>query len=402
MGGAGKANPGFLLRASVAGMGIGAMVVLAYLFHFAMVRMLPSAEYGELGVLIGIFAVLTVPVTNLQSMLSREVTRLLGQGKKEEAAFFLRKYLWKFGKPGAAVFILAIAGAVFFPDFLPACLALAGAAIAYLIAVEGAYYQGAEKTLLASSIQGLIALFKLGFAAALVWAGLGYAGAAAAIPLGVGLAFLALLFPVLALGRGKEYQISLGKEIGLVVLASFFMTLFLYLDLFSVRLFLGPGEAGAYNAAAITSRIIYFLATGLAIVIVPQSAKISWDRKRLGWMLVASCAGLAIPLFAIAGFSGTIMNLFYTPEFASGAYPLALLSLAMFLFSGFFLIANIMWAKGDEKTPLVISAILVPVDAALLYFLVPGMGMEGAAISTLATSALALILGVFAFISRKN
>ncbi len=374
------------LNSAIAMAGAVATMGFAYLFHFAMVRMLPTADYGELGVLMAIFAILTVPLPNIQSIISRPVTLLAQEGRTENIAFFVRKYLKKFSLFALAALLSFAAISAAFPSLLPLAAIAAAAVFSYLVAVEAAYFQGTENVLAASLSQVMIAGGRVAIGAALVLLGLGLLGAAFSVAIGAALAFALLLRPLLSLGPGKAYHASLRSQLGSAALASIFLGLFMYADLFAVRAFFGPEAAGIYNSASLTSRVLYLLAASLVLVLMPQSSKAGKNNARqLG--LVGLSLLFLLPVLAIfLAFPSQIISIFYTPEFAPAAGPFALLSIAMFAFSAFFLLLNVMWSRGDERTPLFLSFGAVLVQVALVLYLVPSGGMGSAALATLIAS----------------
>lgn len=395
----------FFLDSGITFAGIGAMTFFAYLYHFLMVRVLSVPDYGELSVLIAVFAILTFPATSVQSYLSVEVLRLNREKKEGEINYFVMRSLLQFFLAGAVLLLICAAAALFNPSSPAPAIMLLGTVFIYFIAIPGAYFQGKENVLVASFIQAFIAVLKIAIAALLVYAGFGFFGAVLSFLLSAAIAFAVLILPLLSSRKMQKYDCKTAGSVNIVLLTGILFTIFIYLDLFAVRLFLGAADAGIYNTATITARIIYFLSTGLVLVFMPQSAKIAWERigKKHAILLAKSALLLLAPTLFFAALPQQLIGFFYTSAFISASQPFLILSLAMFFFSVFFLVCNMFWSRKEEKIPFFLSVSAILLQACVLYFFaVPQGTLSAFAQATLISSVLLAAAGViFFFFSRR-
>ncbi|MEM3071157.1 MAG: hypothetical protein QXG33_01090, partial [Candidatus Anstonellales archaeon] len=282
------------------------------------------------------------------------------------------KHLGLFAFICSIPFFLSLIFIFLFKDAaVPYVLMLLGTIIIYLIAIPSAYFQGTENIVIASFIQGFIAFIRFIVSGIMVILGLGLFGAILAFPLSSLFVLSLLLIPFIGKKRIEKYSINFNYRIGYVFVTGMLFTIFMYLDLFATKLFIGAEAAGIYNAAAITARILYFLSSGLVLVFMPTSSKLSKKEppgKRHLILLGKSAFMLLLPLLFFLAVPSQILSFFYTPQFSS---PLvfSILSIGAFFFSLFFLSINIFWSYGDEKTPFLLSLLGVFLHFLILCFL---------------------------------
>lgn len=393
---------GFFVLNAIALAGTAASMAFGYLFHLVMTRMLSPAEYGELSVLISVIMVLGVPGGTLQVVLTREFAKLDASGKRGQLKLvvkhFIKRILSKISLISIAAIVLLQLASFFIQHeylFYFQIIALL-APLGYVLFVVNAFLQGREKILELSILNAANPFLKTFFAALLVFAGFGFMGAFIAFQLPfvlLALPFLAYFLFKMKTPKLKLPHISFGKSFALILITSVLLMLYVYLDLFFVRGFLSAEEAGYYNVAGITSRILYFIAGGLALVLLPKSSKLDFSKnpKEIAMLLLKSVVFLA-PVFLLFMFIPTqFISFFYTEKFLPAVQPFVILSIAMFAFALFNLLLNLFWSQGKEAFPAVASLLAVIVDVILLSILTPQYGMAGAAYSTLASSVLLLL-----------
>ncbi|MBI5228628.1 oligosaccharide flippase family protein [Candidatus Micrarchaeota archaeon] len=381
----------------VAVTGMVASMGLGYLYHFAVTRLLSPGEYGELGILLGILTIVTVPIATLSAILTREVAKLDAVGKEEKINHVIKRFLFH---KNVAVFLVAtlIATATVFlllpkKVSLAACLLILGFSVlaTYLSGIVSSYFQGRERIGKLSVINTASPLFKLVFAVVIVLLlkdqGLGLFGALAAIPLGS----LVVIFPILFLLWGKkeeEQGISFKKSFFLILAANVLFAIFLYLDLFSVGYYLGSENAGYYNVASITAKVVFFIAGGVAIVLFPKTSKMSYakNKQRIKELLGKSILFL-IPVFVVfVFFPQFVITTFYTEKYLPAATPFFILSFGMLFMGVFQLLLTVMWSQNQEVFPLFILGASLGIYFVLLNTLVPRYSLAGAAASMVAAS----------------
>lgn len=381
----------FILMNAVSVAGTVVAMGLNYLFQIISARSLSLPDYGIFGVIIGIWSVITIPISSVTSVFSREMARY--ESSPGKMNYLAQKYLGKAAIycTGAALAGIAVCIAIGQPLV---ALALAGVPFMYTLAVIQSYLQAHEKivqyTILAAGLPAL----KLGALLAFLGLGFGLGGAIGALAVSAALALAASAAYLLPKIRDAEkVQANLRDALGVLLLTNGLMTLLVYMDLFSVKAFLSDGQAGIYNAAEITAKILLFLSWAIGVVLYPKIAKMA--RERLsgeGVKLLAASAAMLVPVYI--GFqllAEPFMLLFYGEKFAASIGPFRMLSTAM-LFMGFaYLLTSFLWARRCEMPVLGLHAAAIAFNGALLYLTVPAGGLAAAATATTATGGLLFI-----------
>jgi O-antigen/teichoic acid export membrane protein len=260
-----------------------------------------------------------------------------------------------------------------------------------------AYYQGRERIRSLSAILIIEPFLKVIFSVSLVLLGFGLLGAT--FSLWVGSLFIAfLIFPII-LKKAKPFKhsLNLNKSFFFIFLTSILIMLFLYLDLFFVKYYLGSEQAGYYNIASITSKVLFYAAGGITLVFLPKSSKLNIykDKMKLKGLLVKSIL-LLLPIFIIFMlFPTQIISTFYTEKYLIALKPFVILSIGMFALGIFQIFLNLLWSQRMERFPLILSAIVVFADILLLNYLIPAYGLIGASVATASSAILFLLPSVF-------
>lgn len=392
---------GFFVANAIALTGTAAFMFLSYLYHFAMVRLLEPATYGELSVLVGVISILLMPAQTIQTVFAREVAKLDAQRRFAEGFAVARAHMrdvfvWGAAAALAGIILLELAKPFFasgFVFFLQ--LILLFVPVWYALYVARGFLQGKEWVLAVSSVLVAEPFLKVLLAVVFVWLGWGLLGALVPIELAALILLLPLAWYFLASHpRAKPVPIRFGPSFKPVLATNVLLMSLLYLDLFAVAFFRGSADAGYYNVAGITSRILYFVAGGLLLVFLPKSSKLGLGQAReLGWLLLKTLAFLVPAFLVFILFPQEFIFLFYTPKYHPAVLPFVILSVGLFLFSSFYLVLNLLWSQHRERFALLLSAAALLIDALLLGLLVPPLGMAGAALSTTIASALLFVSG---------
>ncbi len=391
-------------------MGIAAVLIgafLSYAYHFFMVRSLSPSLYGDLSLIIGILTIVLVPTGSLQTVLTRDVARL---GRDDKILGFLRGYMRNivlFSLAGTVLFFLSsfLIGYLFSDQniILPLQLVSLSIPVSYILSLIKAYYQGREKIFVLSALLVAEPVVKLMSAFLLVYAGFGLLGATASIavaPFIIIFLFAALLWKMYRTEKTKQ-KINSNRTLAFVLLTNVFLMVFLYLDLFFVKYYLGSEGAGFYNVANITAKVLMFAVGGITLVLLPKSSKLnmganSHEIKKL----VTKAVLLMLPIFIVfLLFPEQIISIFYTSGYLSALAPFRILTVGMFAYAIFLILLNLSWSQNREKVPLVLSVAFLIADAIMLFFLIPAFGLAGAALST-TISSIALLLLLAAYLKN--
>lgn len=410
--------------------GTFASMFFAYLFHLVMVRMLPETVYGDLALCVGFFMILQVPFNSVQTILGRDIAKLEAElparkragvrravhvgsrtkhNKRPKAVDELYARYFRIGLAAGALtgvgllLFLPLATRIFGESVRVGILALCIVMPpTYIVTVLRGYLQGREKIVPLSVNIALSPFGQFLASVILVSAGFGLFGAVSSIAIGFGLSIIVLprlfwlgfraLKPSTGLNR-KTGGLRLEKSFIMIVATNALLTIFLYMDLILVRALLSSSDAGQYNVAGITAKVLYFAVTGLVLALLPKSSKLRMgrDSRAIRRLLGISVLLLAPIIIFFAAFPRFVITLFYTDKYLPAVATFRILTISMSFFALFLILANILWSQNKEGLPLILSIITLIVDVGLLLWLVPKNGIEGAAMATLACSVLLFV-----------
>lgn len=386
---------GYFGKTVIAASGMGISMLLAYLFHIAMVRMLPASDYGDLATLLALIVIITLPTMSVQGIVSREIAKLEKKGDSKSADRIVKSYLKKSILIGFAVSVILsiISFAMFGVSALDAAviITLFSIPFAYGWALVVGYFQGKEKVLHLSVLMNAPMLVRILVAVVMVYAGFELVGATTSFAFG----YMVFLFPI-ALYYGWFSASKEGVKLEIrgsflrILSTNILMMVFLYCDLFLVRYAMGPEAAAYYNTAGITAKIPFYISNSIVFVLLPQASKLTFaDSGELLKRFLKSLLFIVPFAPVVLLFGKPLLSLFYGPVYGEmAAGPFVILSLAMVTFGTANFMVNILWSQRKETVPLMISVLIIPVNLALLFVLVPGGGTTGAAMATLISSIL--------------
>lgn len=395
-------------------LGAGGWVVLSfiilsgtnYAFSLVLSRLLSVADYGSFGVLSSILLLAgLVSTAGFPWMLSSSVARHPGP---EHAAY--RTSLLATAGLGNLLLGIVTGTAVGFAAarLIPGHAAipwLAGAAVCaiFINAVWLGLYQGERRFPLLSGLRSGEAVSKALIGVALVVGGFGLEGAVGGAVAGAMLAAVWGATRVRNLERprtGGFLERAILPSVGWIALAQLGLALLMNLDILAVRA-LGTGAegtvgAGYYQAAIVLARAPVFVGIALLNAIFPFLAKaygeIEAERRLMRTTLrVIALAPLPVAVL-LAAAPGPAIHFFFPASYAP-AIPLLRLTAA----SGIPLIvlaAAIIPMQATQAMRAAAAAVVpaVAVEVVLLVVLVPRMGADGAAWSSLVATTVGAIL----------
>jgi glycosyltransferase involved in cell wall biosynthesis/O-antigen/teichoic acid export membrane protein len=189
------------------------------------------------------------------------------------------------------------------------------------------------------------------------------------------------------------YSATLRRLLGatwLPLAALTLLALVQYADVIVIRHRLGEAAAGDYAAAALASKVIVWVAAGLALAILPEISRHARTGARDRALLVRALglvALLALPMVAASALAGeSLLRAVFGPELAGAADALPWLAVAMSLFACALVAVQHMLALGRRAVlPVIgIAAVAEP-------FLLRGIG-AGPADIAVALALLQLVL----------
>ena len=292
-----------------AAMGIANTVSVAVQLVFAVVfaRILGD-DYGSLGRLVSLFLILAVPGLAFQAAVARDVAiGELGAGAHLAAAY----RAWSL-RLGAAVAVVAVLSVVFrhqLADLLSvsetwaAAAAVASAGLWGVVCLQRGLLQGLQwYGALGWSIV-FEAIGRLVISVVLVAAGGSVTGAFLGTPLSI-LATLIALHVVFTgrLGRGHEH---VAERLRTLLVRSWapivslgLLAVLQYADVILVGREFAEAESSAYAAASVAAKVTFFMSLGLALHVLPESARRAAQGERpIGvlWQALGLLAVVAVP-----------------------------------------------------------------------------------------------------------
>jgi len=381
----------FLLHSAITLAGTKLGDIFNLLYRLAMARLLPVEEYGVFNTLISFMAVAVQFLSPFQPAFTRFIAERVSLGDYGGARSLVRRSLVRLALFGALVFVLFWAASGPISSFLrlerTGYLTAVGLLLALSIAaaVPAAVLQGTQQFTALSAIAAASPLAKLALGTALVLAGAGIFGALAGYVAGTlfVLASAAIVMaksvvrwpPAAASARPSSLVPVLSYCIPTsVVLGSFWALT--SIDVFLVKRFFSPEEAGFYSLAQMVGMIILFLPGAIAIVVFPKAtsahARKESSGSLLGKGLLITAVICGVCTAACALFPEATLRLLAGRAEARSVPLVGLFALAM----SFYALCNltIFYHLAVRRTAVAVPLLLLAVaEAAAIWFHHPSL-----------------------------
>jgi O-antigen/teichoic acid export membrane protein len=177
-------------------------------------------------------------------------------------------------------------------------------------------------------------------------------------------------------------------------------------DRFLVTYFLGLGSAGVYSAAYSIGNLIQLFSSPLQLILLPELSKL-FDEDKIDQVRIYLSHSLryflliTIPaVFGISALAKPLLGIFTTQDFLSGWFVIPIIALSGLLAGIFQIFVNIMLLVKETKSATYINIIAAISNVLLNLLLIPSIGILGAALSTLISYFLMIVLCIY--ISMKH
>jgi O-antigen/teichoic acid export membrane protein len=305
--------------------GVAGNQLASYLLNVLAARLLVPAAFGELGSLLAVLVIGSVPAMGLQAVIALRVARRAAEKHHEHA----EREMVALGLLTAGAVTAAALLAV--PLLMP-LLHLSSPAPAVLLAlaltgitVTGLCYgllQGTHRFRSMSVLLLADAVVRVG--GTLVGLAVTRTATGALAGAAAGAVVVAAAGWVLA-GRPRPRRNREGpahvRDVLHAVSAMLALVLLVNLDLVLARHHLSAHEAGQYAVGAIVTKIAYWLPQAVAILVLPRLAN-ERDRRRAVPVALAVCVALDLVVVAGAVLAGpTVVALVGGAEYAGAAFP---------------------------------------------------------------------------------
>lgn len=155
--------------------------------------------------------------------------------------------------------------------------------------------------------------------------------------------------------------------------------------------FLSPNDVGIYDAAYSFATVLMVITSTADFLFLPIFSRLDaegkrWEMGRFYETVAKWMTFLALPLFSLLVlYPRVIMAWVYGPEYASGATSLAIVALGMFVMLVVGHAHSGILALGESRLVLRGNVFALLVNLSLNVLLIPMLGIDGAAVATLAS-----------------
>lgn len=387
----------------------GNVIALALTVAFA--RVLHAKGYGSFSALMSTFIILMVPGTALQTTVAREVSAEIARGDPSPGES-VRKWLRRL----TVLVVVVAAVSAIARDVLAAIIGvrdvpwaaaatLPAGCLWLMVCVERGALQGFQRyrTVGLSMIGEQVA--RLVFGLALVAVGLHVTGAFLGTPLSL-MAVIAALSVPLARELGPARPGAVEQQLRALLARAWAPVLALGLvawlqdgHVIIVKHLASGRQAGAWGAAAVAAKALVWVAIGVSLYLVPETARrarTGEDARPILSRTLGVIGLLAVPavlIFAVA--AHILLKVVFGPKFTSSSDALPFLGLAMTFLAASYLVVQYHLALHRARFifVLAVAAIVQP-----LVLLAIGPDLTGIALGMLGVQAvLAATLFVLAF-----
>jgi O-antigen/teichoic acid export membrane protein len=394
-----------------AGMAVAVMVqnVLALVFTVAFAHILGATGYGSLSALLAAFLILMVPGTALQVTVAREVSSALAVGEQPPGPA-IRSWMRVLTIGAVGVIVLSLllrnvaATIIHVDDKWAAGAVLPTGALWLTLCVQRGVLQGLHRyKLVAISLVGE-SLSRLVFGLILVAGSLDVTGA-----------FLGTTASVLAMSLFLGYVLH--KELGHApeghtapdherlraltarawapLLSLAFVGVLQNVDVIVVKHRIGGDTAGSYAAAVVAAKVIIWIAVGLGMYLLPETARrmrLGQDARPVLIRTFAIVAATAVPMTLVYfGAGHLLLEKVFGAKLTEADSALPILGLAMTMLGFTYLATQYLLALHRSRF-IVFLGIGAVIDPILL-------SIAGARLNTIAVVLLVLQFSIAAFVT---
>ena len=285
-----------------------------YLFHIFMSRYLGPSNYGILNSLLALFMIIAIPMTSIQTLVARYISKYLALNDIAKIIPFLAFTIRQVAILGISFFAIFLISLRTLSSYLnidelaPVLITGVALFITMFLPIAQGLLQGAQRFwyLSASIAGGTVGRLFVGIL--LVLLGFGVNGGIAASALASFLSILICLYPIYLFLRelwGTKNRLEINPKEVYGYFTPLFTAFFLFailtnVDVIIVKHYFSSIEAGYYSAAALIGRAFLFLPAALVMVMFPkvsemysrQENSLVLLKKALFFSLIISSCGI--------------------------------------------------------------------------------------------------------------
>lgn len=187
-----------------------------------------------------------------------------------------------------------------------------------------------------------------------------------------------------------------------------FSTLLQSLDLYMVKSFLSGEYAGYYTASQNISKLVFYATISLSSVLLPSISKsVSNNLLAKAQSTISISMRYALMLIIpsvllIATTSNQLLELIYSSVYTPASVSLSILAFAYGFFSIFTILCTIINGSGKPKYSLLLSLFGTIIITLLCILLIPQYNIVGAAIASLVSNFLVMLIAAIYISNRFN
>jgi O-antigen/teichoic acid export membrane protein len=177
------------------------------------------------------------------------------------------------------------------------------------------------------------------------------------------------------------------------------MHLLFRIDVYMVAYFLNPVQTAFYSLALHFTEMILEIPQAVGWVIYPRLASL---RKEEVHRLTAQACRRTVMLTGLGGLAVVILGPFMVPlwygkAFAAASKPLAFATLGMVMMSVFTIITRDFTSRNNQAVNIRAGTVALVTNVALNVFMIPALGISGAALATSISYSLAALMVMIAY-----
>jgi O-antigen/teichoic acid export membrane protein len=335
----------------------------AYLYNIACIRYLGPSVYGDVAAMLALFALVSLPLGSIQSLLAREVAQLRTPG----AGALLRRTTWISVVVGLCLVLIGVA----LVDPIRTLLnigsreiviaGISGILFAVPAAVLYGFLQGALRFNALGATYAVSGLARPVLVVPALLVGLGAAGALAVNTVA---GVIAVLIAGIALrdlwrpGRAEEVPDLDRHQMAVMLIGSLAFASLTNVDILLAAYFLPSDLVGVYAAAALVGKAVLFLPSAVVTVLLPKAAERAAAGLTSQKILFAS-AGVTVALtlaatVILALVPESLLVWAFGPDFRESTDLLGWFGLAMTALALVNVYLSVYFAERDARFPLLV------------------------------------------------
>jgi O-antigen/teichoic acid export membrane protein len=360
--------------------------IASYLYFFAMARMLSVEDYGLLASINSLMYILTIPQETIRTVVSVFIAKFRIKNEKGKMHWLMSSYLKRMFLLSGILFVIFLAISPLIAMLIHTTFSILVATslslvFAFVLPVMWGIFQGFEKFKAMGINDSIFNVAKLVAAMVIVVmlpANMKIYGALLSVPISTGLAFILGYWYFKDLRKAKK-QKSEEKttKYSLATLLIFGLVTLMYsVDVIIARYYFTPRMAGVYGGISTIGKALFFIATGIKRVMVPNLAgEHEKNHKKESMNILKKAGGLIAALFGGA----FILSLFFSEEFVKivlgSKYLIAapylkymILAMALFSFANLLVYYNLVTNKNKKITFRILLTAAFLQIALLIFF----------------------------------